>query len=106
MITRKFRLYNNKFRKSSKWSPPPKSWYKLNFDGASRGNLGKVGAGFMIHNPNSGICAKGAFILPPSTNNEPKLEGLVEGLKMSFQLKISNIIIERDSQIIFNALHR
>ena len=64
-----------------------------------------TGVGFIIHNPNFGICAKRAFPLPPFTNNEAELEGLVEGLKMSLQLKISNIIIEGDSQIILNTLH-
>ena len=63
-----------------------------------------AGVGFIIHNPNSGICAKRAFPLPPSTNKEVDLEGVVEGLKMSLQLKISNIIIEGYSQIILNSL--
>ena len=65
-----------------------------------------VGVGFFIHNLNSSICAERAFPLPPSINNEAEPKGLVEGLKMSLQLKISNIIIEGDSQIILNTLHR
>lgn len=30
-------------RKECKWEAPPIGWKKLNFDGTSKGNLGKVG---------------------------------------------------------------
>lgn len=30
------------------WSPPPKSWFKLNSDGSSLGNIGRAGGGGII----------------------------------------------------------
>ena len=35
-------------RANCKWSPPPKGWFKLNFDGVARGNLGIAGIGCII----------------------------------------------------------
>ncbi|GLJ12615.1 hypothetical protein SUGI_0194650 [Cryptomeria japonica] len=35
-------------RKNIKWFPPPLGWKKLNFDGASRGNLGLSSFGAVV----------------------------------------------------------
>ena len=31
---------------------PPENWFKINFDGASKGNPGTAGCGFVIRNSN------------------------------------------------------
>lgn len=36
-------------RKECKWKAPQRGWYKLNFDGSSRGNSGVAGIGCCIH---------------------------------------------------------
>ncbi|GLJ07917.1 hypothetical protein SUGI_0077130 [Cryptomeria japonica] len=43
-------------RKRVKWTPPPSGWKKMNFDGASKGNLGLSGYGAVIRDE------KGEFI--------------------------------------------
>ena len=43
---------DNVARKECKWVSPPIGWKKLNFDGASRGNPGKVGLGCIIRSEN------------------------------------------------------
>ena len=40
-----YKKNSQKFRKDCKWEPPPIGRSKLNFDGASRGNMGKACVG-------------------------------------------------------------
>ncbi|KAH9312614.1 hypothetical protein KI387_027649, partial [Taxus chinensis] len=37
-------------RRNSKWSPPPPSFFKIDFDGAARGNPGASSAGCLVRN--------------------------------------------------------
>ena len=91
-------------RRNCKWSPPPKGWTKLNFDGAARGNPGVAGIGCIINNDSGKWIAKKAKSINPTTNNLAEFTALEEGLQSCINLGISKLIIEGDSQIILNAL--
>jgi ribonuclease HI len=93
-------------RTECRWSPPPPGWLKLNFDGASRGNPGKSGAGFILRNHLGHWVAKKATTLGVTTNNLAELEAVSEGLTFCNKNKIPKLIIEGDSQIILNALRK
>ena len=67
-------------RARCKWEPPPCGWFKLNFDGAARGNLSVVGIGCIINNDIGKWVAKKAMSIPPTSNNLTKLEALDTGL--------------------------
>lgn len=41
-------LDRDKKREEARWFFPPENWYKANFDGAVRGNLGPAGSGGII----------------------------------------------------------
>ena len=60
-------------RANCKWSPPPKGWFKLNFDGAARGNLGIAGRGCIIKNDLGQWIAKKAMTIKPTSNNLAEL---------------------------------
>lgn len=45
-----------------KWTPPPLGWFKLNSNGSSEGNPGKVGGGCLIRN-SDGIWISGSSVL-------------------------------------------
>ena len=55
------------------WSPPPTSFHKLNFDGASRGNPGPVGIGDVLRDYEGEIQHIFSQSLGEGTNNEMDL---------------------------------
>jgi ribonuclease HI len=97
---------NSEARKNCKWSPPPPGWYKLNFDGASRGNPGLSGIGCIINNEDGQWLLKRAKLINPTSNNLAELEAVLEGIKLCLKLGLTKVIIEGDSQIVINALRK
>jgi ribonuclease HI len=90
----------------SLWSPPPKDFLKLNFDGASKGNPGDAGYGVVFRNHLGHIIAIGAGPLGHSTNNAAELWALINGLQMASQNNYTKLIVEGDSQVIIGLLRR
>lgn len=99
-------LANELSRKNCEWVPPIKGWFKLNFDGALRGNPGWVGLGYSIHNSNGEEVAYMALPCGSSINNMAEMQALDAGINLSMLLNIKKIVIEGDSAIIINALRK
>ncbi|XP_059068482.1 uncharacterized protein LOC131858992 [Cryptomeria japonica] len=91
-------------RKTCKWQPPKHGWFKLNFDGASRGNPGTAGAGCIIHLDKGKSIGSKSIHLGQTTNNTDEFLSLIEGLKMCRELRIHKVEIEGDSALIINAI--
>ncbi|XP_059064527.1 uncharacterized protein LOC131856676 [Cryptomeria japonica] len=91
-------------RKKVKWSPPPSRRKKLNFDGASRGNLGLSGFGAVVRDEKGSLV--GAICGPASvaTNNITDITTLEEGFKLVCSNRFMKVTIEGDSQIILNGI--
>jgi len=80
--------------------------YILKFDGASRGNPGPCGAGYIIYN-NTDIVYKGnRFIADYNTNNFAEYSALNLGVKKCIELNIKNIDIMGDSQLVIKQLNK
>ena len=71
---------------------------KLFFDGASKGNPGPAGYGFVIEINNTKIEGKGYIGI--STNNVAEYYGLIEGLQRALKEGIKSIEIFADSQLV------
>ena len=84
-------------REKCRWAPLPKGWAKLNFDSATRGNLGTTGIGCIINDDSGHWVAKKAMSIQPTSNNLAKLEALNQGLQSCHKLSLSKVIIEGDS---------
>ena len=97
---------DNITRKECKWVAPLIGWKKLKFDGASRGNPGKAGLGYIVRSENGYLLLKWAKPLGNVTNNIAELEALKEGLKLSIKINIRKLIIEGDSQVNLNAIRK
>ena len=92
---------NKEARANCRWEYPPFGWCKLNFDGATKGNLGTTGIGCIINDDSSKWLAKLAMPIPLTSNNMEE-----QGLQLCINLGLSKVIIEGDSQIILNVVRK
>ncbi|XP_057862869.2 uncharacterized protein LOC131071167 [Cryptomeria japonica] len=93
-------------RKAAIWSPPNPGWLKLNFDGASRGNPGPSGIGYVIRDHTGETLGKMVKLIPPDTNNIAKFKALQFGLIDCIKHGLNNILVEGDSEKAINAIKR
>ena len=77
-------------------------WYKLNFDGASIGNPGKAGGGGLIRD-SQGKWVKGYMRkIGMATSVEAKFWALRDGLILTSQMGINNIVVELDAKVVID----
>jgi ribonuclease HI len=86
------------------WAPPPHGAFKLNFDGASRGNPGPAGFGAVLRNHTGEIILMIAGSLGENTNNVAELTSLVRGLQTAVHHQFHRLVIEGDSQVIIQLI--
>ncbi|XP_057860245.1 uncharacterized protein LOC131068972 [Cryptomeria japonica] len=91
-------------RANAVWLLPRLDWFKLNFDGASRGNLGPSGIGCVIRDHEGLFIGKVALPIPPDTNNIAEFKAIMIGLTECSRRSVKNIEIERDSSLVINAV--
>ncbi|GLJ49320.1 hypothetical protein SUGI_1042530 [Cryptomeria japonica] len=96
--------HNLSDRSKCEWAPPPQGWFKLNFDGASRGNPGIVGIGCIIHSREREEVVAITKPIGSTTNNVVEATAVVEGMLLCHEIGIQNLEIEGDSTIIINSL--
>ena len=78
--------------------------YILMFDGASRGNPGLSGCGFVIYDSKNTVIYKGSKFLNVQTNNYAEYMGLITGLEVCLKLGIKNLIVKGDSLLIIKQM--
>ena len=74
--------------------------FKLNFDGASRGNPGPVGFGGVCRDHNGRITTIYMGAIGKDTNNSPELEGMIRGFECLVKEGQMPVIMEGDSNIL------
>ncbi|XP_057873760.2 uncharacterized protein LOC131079745 [Cryptomeria japonica] len=93
-------------RASVVWTPPKTRNFKINFDGASRGNPGKSGFGAIIRNEFGNLVGANYGPLGINTNNMAEMAGLLAGLEWCVARGIQDVEVEGDSQIILNGISK
>jgi ribonuclease HI len=90
------------FQLIKRGNPPEDNYYLMQFDGLSAPNPGISTSGAVIFSPgpNRKVVAEKAHYINHATNNEAEYGGLILGLEMAKELKIENLLIEGDSQLI------
>jgi len=80
--------------------------YSLKFDGASKGNPGQCGAGFVIYKNNNIIYEGNQFISELNTNNYAEYSALILALQACVSLNIKSVDIYGDSLLVIKQLSK
>ena len=102
MLNKLIRINNKNERKDAKIFPLPE--FKLNFDGASKGNPGLSGAGMVIYKNEEEIWSSHKFI-GCKTNNQAEYSALIFGLEGALNLGIKSLSVLGDSLLVINQVN-
>ncbi|GLJ40092.1 hypothetical protein SUGI_0821030 [Cryptomeria japonica] len=81
-------------RKEIRWKVPTRYFFKLNFDGASKGNSGIFGIGYVIID-HKGLVIRGVLArIPDDTNHVSEAQALLHSIRLAHSLKIKKLLIE------------
>lgn len=80
--------------------------YTLNFDGCSKGNPGRGGAGAVIYKDEKEIWSGATFVGANVTNNYAEYSGLILGLKTALEMKIKNLDVRGDSDLVIKQMKK
>jgi len=78
--------------------------YTLYFDGCSKGNPGKAGAGYVIYKETDEIAYKSVYVGDKETNNKAEYSGLYEGLLCALQNNITRLHVKGDSNLVIKQM--
>ncbi|XP_057820158.2 uncharacterized protein LOC131033029 [Cryptomeria japonica] len=85
-------------RLNTRWSAPPPSWLKLNFDGTTRS--GVVAGGEIIRDILGDLILAYAGNFGSALSNTVEALALFSGLKLALDINAKRLIIEGDSKLI------
>jgi ribonuclease HI len=77
----------------------------LNTDGASRGNPGLAGAGWVISSPDGDVLSEGGAFLGRRTNNEAEYEAVIRGLEAAIGLGAEEVALRSDSELLIKQIN-
>ena len=86
------------------WTRPPEGWFKLNTDGASRGNPGLATAGGVLRNSDGEWCSGFALNIGICSATLAELWGVYYGLYIAWEYKVTRLELEVDSEIVVGFL--
>ncbi|MBI4766630.1 MAG: ribonuclease HI family protein [Deltaproteobacteria bacterium] len=81
------------------------SRWQLFTDGASKGNPGPAGAGWVLINDQNSDSVKEGKYLGPATNNEAEYQALILGLQRALSRGVQEIRIHMDSELLVRQLN-
>jgi ribonuclease HI len=77
-----------------------KGFWRMSFDGACSSS--GSGVGIVLKGPDSIIHPHAIRLEFPCTNNEEEYEALIQGMILALEMKIENLIITGDSELVIN----
>jgi len=80
--------------------------FDMYFDGASKGNPGEAGAGYVFYDQEGKEILGKAQYLGIKSNNEAEYSALILGLKMALKLGVTHLYVIGDSQLIIKQMKR
>ena len=89
------------------WKPPPPNRYKINVDATMFVEAGQCGLGVMICNDSGQLMGVLLKMLPyPLGAMEVKAKAVECGIIFASKLRLRQVIMERDSQVVIHALNQ
>jgi len=88
-----------------RWNPPIEGWWKVNTDGASKGNPGPSSAAFCIRDSNGNLVGARGLRVPDTTNLVAEAVAIKEALQYYCEKGYTNIIVESDSLTLVHMLN-
>jgi ribonuclease HI len=79
--------------------------YKLEFDGCSKGNPGRAGAGAVLYEGSREIWSDAKYVGDKETNNVAEYTGLIMGLHEARRRNISRLLVRGDSELIIKQMN-
>ncbi|OIT22333.1 putative ribonuclease h protein [Nicotiana attenuata] len=104
LLTESFQSPNPKMTIYIKWKPPDRGIYKLNIDGSSLGNPGRVGIGGVIRDWDSNWIIGFTMSIHHATNIFTEGLALIQGLRIAIQQSIRRLVVETDCNLLINML--
>ncbi|XP_057826411.2 uncharacterized protein LOC131038113 [Cryptomeria japonica] len=86
------------------WEKPSEGWWKINFDEASKGNLGPSGEIFIVRDWKGDVLAMGAKKIENGTNNVVEALIALTTIKIGKKLGAQKVHLEGDSLITIQAI--
>jgi ribonuclease HI len=80
--------------------------YLMAFDGCSKGNPGRAGAGAVIYRNRVEIWADAKFVGAKETNNVAEYAGLIMGLHEALRRNIKQLTVQGDSELIIKQMKK
>jgi ribonuclease HI len=77
----------------------------LFFDGCSKGNPGKSGAGAVLYKNNEEIWSKSLMVGIKQTNNYAEYMGLIIGLEEAVKQKLTHLTVKGDSLLVIKQMN-
>lgn len=81
-----------------------KNKYTLFFDGCSKGNPGKSGAGAVIYINDIEIWSQSYFVGEKQTNNYAEYMGLIIGLEEAVKINLNSLTVKGDSLLVIKQM--
>ena len=91
---------------SSAIESDPLYTYMMAFDGCSKGNPGRAGAGAVIYCNRAEIWADAKFVGIKETNNVAEYAGLIMGLHEALRRNIKQLTVQGDSELIIKQMKK
>lgn len=86
------------------WKPPDSGWFKLNTDGASRGNPELAAAGGVLRNSSGEWCGGFAAKIGRCSAPLAELWGVYHGLYVAWEQRVTRLELEVDSKMVVEFL--
>ena len=80
--------------------------HTMAFDGCSKGNPGRAGAGAVIYHNEVEIWADSKFVGTKETNNVAEYSGLIMGLHEALRRNITHLTVLGDSELIIKQMNK